>query len=199
MKSTDILKSVTKPSRLIVTGILLFLPTLLAMVLVIWGNWEALKPSFVKITFVDVLDLYTSLALALFLATLVTRRLHDETRRREILLQMFERMQQLSEQCLDGSMTYIGDRSISSQKRVTRLFRESGSFLSAIKQCAEDHHGLFYSGELHAAFVRFKKAATDTPFGQVGHASSEEEELAIQDAYSELRDRIYTHKLHLFK
>jgi hypothetical protein len=178
--------------------LLLASPFILAFISV-YANWIKVKDEFYAITLVDLLDFFATAAFGVFLGTLLAYRVGRTQRRTELVCAMWDRLQQLIDTSFQASEHYMRDSSDENRRRVLRLFKESSSYLNAIGECSEESNAEYSIDTAHFSLLLFKRAATDSPFGESAPVFESRHYSNLHDRYCSLVNLIWKKKTQLFR
>jgi hypothetical protein len=99
---------------------------------------------------------------------------------------------------IKSGYSYLPNANKEKEIEITRLFKQSSALLGTLVQINKLNKELNIDKSLHNAFLAFKKALTDTPFGQENPRYSEERINQIHSEYNLLRSKLNLCKLHLY-
>lgn len=183
-------------------GVGLFvLMLVLALVLSIGLEWNQVGKSFFQFKLTDILQLAATLTVGLVISYLLNRRTSNESRRRDIYLQLLERIQKTIETVYSVGVKYADNPEPVLQKKVLSSLKSAGIALTTLRSVkgSSDFTDLNeYEVKIVNKFIRLRKTLTESPFGQVGKPYPQHRKIEFEQGYQLLLSEIYNCKFQIF-
>ena len=159
-------------------------------------KWEKISTNFFDIRLIEIVQVLTTLFIAIFITYFINKQINNELRKKEILNTLFEKSHILLKDILTLSLTYINNPEEESEQKIKLLFQEVSKLISIIKK-ADNNLNKSNSSNLRKYFLSFKKSITDTPFGTQKKFPHDKKYEIIMN-YQFLSNSVYKSQLDLF-
>ena len=159
--------------------------------------WDSIKIT-CNIRLADIIHITVIILIAIFVSYVVSTKINYNVKRKEILSDIISDLQSKLGDIIKTAYDYMHEANKTKEIEINRLFKQSSNLLGTLHHIKKSNSELIIDKSLHAAFLAFKKALTDTPFGQKKPKYSEEIINQIHSKYVLISSKLNECKLHLY-
>ena len=153
------------------------------------GHWDHLGAEFYDVRFVEVLQLAVSGVVAVFVATFVAQRVGANSKRRDLADELLRRIETAAESIIEDIGEYVEAPVPERFRRVKNEFKRMAMLIGAYdKLCADQKvtNGEDNLESLKQSYYEYKRAGTDSPFGEPSPVFHQGQMIPIEDAHYQL-------------
>lgn len=160
--------------------------------------WSSIKGNFFQVRLFELGQLLSTIAIALFITHFISTKINLNIKKRELLNILLLDYQNKITGVIQLQFDYVGQPTEEKEKKIVAEFKTLGSLLSIIMESRSDLNGL--DDKFQFAYFKFKKALTDTPFGQREPTPTFDKErmLLIENSFNIILKMIYDIRIKLF-
>jgi uncharacterized protein YacL len=164
-------------------------------------KWDSIKDDFFKINLTNILQIISTLLVALFFSSIVTEKNSNNSKLKEIAINLIEEFNLNIKKIFELSTDYIKKPDEGLKKKINISFQESNYQLEDLKDLQKDGtlKLLEIDEQFENKYLRFHQAVTGSPFGDGKPKYDVNNKKIIYDTYHILSKGIICIRCNLYK
>lgn len=162
--------------------------------------WCNIQPNFFNVRIIEIGQLILPILIAVFVSYLISRGITYDLKYREIILEILSKLQTNLSEVLEVGYDYMRKPNSDKQKKILRQLKNISMMVGLLKELKRQKRNIqIYDSTLSSAFLGFKIALTDSPFGETSPVYDTSREGMIQEKFDVTVKKIYEFKLRVFE
>jgi hypothetical protein len=132
------------------------------------SQWSVIKPIFFEFKLFQIIQLITTIILAIVATIFIHNRLNINKTKSDIINEISKQFHTLTMEIYENGNNYMSAPTKDKENKINFLFKSASMSLFLLEQVTPNKKNQYEACsdlEIYAAFSKFKNSLTDTPFG----------------------------------
>lgn len=164
-------------------------------------KWNIISPFFFQIKITEIAQIFVTILIAIFITFLVNKKTSNEFQQKKILKEIVDKLTDEINVIYILGIDYIENKDKGKETKIKRSLKNASATLSILLELSDEvcNSKKEFSYTIKNEFFQFKKALTDSPFGQSEKAYTSNVITLFESKSKELFSQLYKYKIILYK